>query len=340
MSVEGTSQDLAPDIQFAASAPAKVNLHLGVGEVRADGYHDLLSVFHAVDQRDIVRLRLDKSGAGVNPAATEAAPGSVVTGIDTKWFFDIELEENLDTPKNLAWRAVDAVVDAYRADNPGASWLDLPKVRIEIEKGIFVAGGMAGGSADAAAAMVAANAYLKYLTGVELDELRLLEIAKGLGADVPFALMGGNAIGTGRGDELVEMLGRGEYWWVFVTISTAEAYSRLDDMRHNNPALVPHLDTTKVAQALITGDAFALGSALHNDLQDAAVAMRPELARLIQLGNEYGVRAVVSGSGPTVAVLCRDERHAKKTHEMLGMYVPEGGGIIAAPGPASGAALL
>ena len=79
---------------------------------------------------------------------------------------------------------------------------------------------------------------------------------------------------------------------------------------------------------------------MHNDLQDAAVAMRPELARLIQLGNEYGVRAVVSGSGPTVAVLCRDEQHAKKTHEMLGMYVPEGGSVIAAPGPATGAVLL
>lgn len=350
MSVEGTSQDLAPDVQFAASAPAKVNLHLGVGEARADGYHDLVSVFHAVDQRDIVRLRLNqgtqdaKSNTGVISATAAGTPGSVVTRIDTKCFFDIELEENLDTPNNLAWRAVDAVVDAYRAENPGASLLDLPKVRIEIEKGIFVAGGMAGGSADAAAALVAANAYLKYLTGSELDELRLVEIAKNLGADVPFALMGGNAIGTGRGDELVEMLGRGEFWWVFVnlgtTISTAEAFSRLDDMRHNNPALVPHLDTTKVAQALTTGDAFALGSALHNDLQDAAVAMRPELARLIQLGNEYGVRAVVSGSGPTVAVLCRDEQHAKKTHEMLGMYVPEGGSVIAAPGPATGAVLL
>lgn len=317
---------------FAASAPAKVNLHLGVGEARTDGYHDLVTVFQAVDQLDDVKLVVE---------AHTATEGSVVNAIYTNLLMDIEVAEDLDTLSNLAWRAVDAAVNAFWAEHPGAA---LPRIRIEVTKSIFVAGGMAGGSADAAAALVAANAYLERFGGSALSDDRILEIAKTLGADVPFALMGGNALGTGRGDELVEMLGRGEYWWLFInpgtSISTGKAFALLDDMRHDNPALVPHLDTTAVAQALTSGNPAQLGAALHNDLQPAALAMRPQITRIITLAEAAGGRPIVSGSGPTIAVLCDDEQHAKRAYYAINPHLSEGMDILLAKGPAEGATLL
>lgn len=318
--------------QFAASAPGKVNLHLGVGEVRADGYHDLVTVFQAVDQREVVRLVVEDG------ATSEGA--SVVTGITTHWLLEGGLTEQIDTPSNLAWRAVDAAIEAHRA---AFSPVVLPKVRIEVEKSIFVAGGMAGGSADAAAALVAANAYLEHFSGTALDQDQLIALAKDLGADVPFALMGGNALGTGRGDDLVEMLGRGEFWWVFVNprvpINTGEAFGLLDDLRHDNPGLVPHLDTTAVAQALTSGDPEVLASALHNDLQAAALEMRPQLKEPIRVAEEEALAAIVSGSGPTVAVLCRESGHADAMRDALAERFPTYE-LIATHGPAAGATLL
>ena len=127
--------------EIVASAPGKVNLHLGVGEARTDGYHDLVSVFHAVDRREVVRLLYDGT-----PAA-----GPAVESMRTTFFVD-EPDENIDGPNNLAWRSVEAVVSR--------AGVAVPRVRIEVDKHVFVAGGMAGGSADAAAALVAANALV------------------------------------------------------------------------------------------------------------------------------------------------------------------------------------
>ncbi|QPK83843.1 4-(cytidine 5'-diphospho)-2-C-methyl-D-erythritol kinase [Corynebacterium qintianiae] len=298
-------------LEFGASAPGKVNLHLGVGDVRADGYHDLATVFQAVDLRETVRLLVD-------PDAGTVADGSVVTQMST--FFAVsEPGEDIDTRRNLAWRAVDAVVEEYRRrfpKNAGGS-VELPPVKIVVEKKIFVAGGMAGGSADAAAALVAANEYLGEWGRGPLDDETLVRLAKTLGADVPFCLTGGTALGTGRGDDLVEMMSRGEYSWVFinpnVALPTGQAFARLDDMRHNDPALVPRMDTTHLAQALVTGDPRRVAGQLHNDLQPAAVAMRPQLKRLLEVAGGYGLKAIVSGSGPTVALLCRDYLHAANT---------------------------
>lgn len=326
------AEEFATDIEFAASAPGKVNLHLGVGEVRADGYHDLVTVFQAVDQREVVRLRVD---AGVAAAGT-----STVTGITTRWLLDGELTEDIDTPSNLAWRAVDAAVRAHRAEYATGA---LPNVRIEVDKAIFVAGGMAGGSADAAAALVAASAYLEHFTGTALTPAQMNGLAKALGADVPFALMGGNALGTGRGDELVSMLGRGEFWWVFVNprvpINTGEAFGVLDDLRHDNPSLVPHLDTARVAQALTSGDPQTLAAALHNDLQPAALELRPQLKELLRVGDEEALAALISGSGPTVALLCEHREHAAEAKAAIRARFPSYE-VIATRGPAAGATLL
>ena len=313
--------------EIVASAPGKVNLHLGVGEARTDGYHDLVSVFHAVDRRETVRL----------VAGDELTAGPVVAGMDTTFHVDRPAED-IDGPKNLAWRAVEAVVERFRAGDT----LELPKVRIEVDKHVFVAGGMAGGSADAAAALVAANAYVSDY-GAPLGDDALHEIAAKLGADVPFSLMGGTALGTGRGDELAPMLSRGTLHWVFVNpkvgIPTGQAFSLLDDMRFNNATLVPHLDTSELSQALTAGDAQRVAAALHNDLEAPALSMRPQLARLIRTADEAGLRAIVSGSGPTVAVLCRDEDHARWVADHLAAEF-DGFELFIASGPDRGATVV
>lgn len=328
------STDSSPRTEFGASAPGKVNLHLGVGDARKDGYHELVTVFQAVGRREAVRILVD-------PALETVAEGSVVTGMST-FFAVAEPGEAMDGPGNLAWRAVDAVVGEYRRQYPHAS-VELPRLRIVVEKNVFVAGGMAGGSADAAAALVAANEYVAHFGHAPLDGDTLLRLAASLGADVPFCLMGGTALGRGRGDELVEMLARGEYHWVFVNpgvgLSTGEAFSLLDDLRHDDPAHVPHLATRPLSQALLSGDPDELARVLHNDLQAAAVAMRPQLRPLLEAADAAGLRALVSGSGPTVAVLCRDADHA---HEVLGMLASEFPGYeaFATTGPARGAEVI
>ena len=306
--------------KYVASAPGKVNLHLGVGEARADGYHELVSVFHAVDRRERVTLI----------ASDTMTDGPIVRSMSTTFFVDTP-DEDIDGPGNLAWRAVDAV--AARAG------VALPEVRIEVDKHVFVAGGMAGGSADAAAALVAANALVADY-GTPLDDDTLLALAASLGADVPFSLMGGTALGTGRGDELVAMLSRGRLHWVFVNpkvgIPTGKAFSLLDDMRHNNATLVPHLNTQALSQALTSGDATRVAAAMHNDLEEPALAMRPQLTRLLDVAADAGLRAMVSGSGPTVAVLCDSLEHAQWVADYLAERF-DGYEVFVAEGPDQGA---
>ena len=306
--------------EIVASAPGKVNLHLGVGEARADGYHDLVSVFHAVDRREVVRLLIDG----------DPVDGPVVASMRTAFFVD-QPDEDIDGPGNLAWRAVEAVV--------ARAGVAVPRVHIEVDKHVFVAGGMAGGSADAAAALVAANALVaKY--GDPLTTEALHDLAAQLGADVPFSLMGGTALGTGRGDELVEMLSRGRLHWVFVNpkigIPTGRAFSLLDDLRHGNPALVPHLNPTALSQALTSDEVSRVAAALHNDLEAAALTMRPVLKRVLEAAGRTGRRALVSGSGPTVAVLCDN---ADAAHAAAGQLAEQFGGyeVFVAEGPDRGA---
>ena len=315
-------------IDFAASAPGKVNLHLGVGQARADGYHELSSVFQAVNLRETVRL-----------VAAPRKGESVVTGMSTT-FHVAKPAEDIDTPGNLAWRAVEAVVaEHHRRFGP----CELPPVALEVDKNVFVAGGMAGGSADAAAALVAANAFVGACGRGTLDDNTLVELGAALGADVPFCLMGETALGSGRGDKLVEMMARGQYWWVFinpnVALPTGSVFSRLDDMRHNDPALVEHMGTTRLAQALLTGDAQRVGPHLHNDLQPAAIDLRPQLTKILTLAAEHGVDAIVSGSGPTVALLCYDEQHAVNVFSEIEDAHPDYE-VLFAHGPVGGAELL
>lgn len=271
----------APLSTVTVRAPAKLNLQLCVGPLRADGYHDLTTVFHAVSLYDEVTVRRAD-------ALSVVVQGDTADGVPTG-------------AGNLAVRAVQLL-----AEESGIA----PHVSLLLHKGIPVAGGCAGGSADAAAALVACDVL--WDLGLTKDELGVLGAR--LGSDVPFALHGGTALGTGRGERLSPALGSGDYHWVLALaadgLSTPEVYAELDRQRAARPPRVGS-EPSDVLAALRRGSAPALGKALSNDLQPAALALRPELRRVLDSGLELGaLGGVVSGSGPTVAFLARDEGHA------------------------------
>ncbi|HEY4420513.1 MAG TPA: 4-(cytidine 5'-diphospho)-2-C-methyl-D-erythritol kinase [Pseudonocardia sp.] len=254
--------------------PAKINLHLAVGPLREDGFHDLVTVFHAVSLFDEVSL------------ASSDAPGIEVHG---EGVAEVPADET-----NLAWRAVQLL--AERADRD-------PDVRLVLRKGIPVAGGMAGGSADAAAALVGLSALWKL--DLSRDELSVL--AAELGSDVTFALYGGTALGTGRGERIVPVLSRHPQHWVIALhrggLSTPSVFRELDRLRGDDAP--PDRPVEPVLEALAGGDPRQLALSLGNDLQAAAVSMAPDLRRTLRAGVTAGALAgLVSGSGPTCAFLC------------------------------------
>lgn len=262
--------------------PAKVNLQLSVGARRDDGYHELVTVFQAVSLYDEV-------------VAVPHAHGLEVT-VDGEAAAGVPADAS-----NLAARAARLLAD--RAGVPAT-------VRLHLRKGIPVAGGMAGGSADAAGALVACDA----LWGTGLDRADLAEVAAAVGADVPFALTGGTAVGVGTGTQLTQALARGTFHWVFALadrgLSTAEVYAEYDRLTADSIRPEPRVSDDLMA-ALRAGDPVRLGRALDNDLQRAAVSLRARLQFTLDVGEEYGaLGCVVSGSGPTCAFLARDDEHA------------------------------
>jgi 4-diphosphocytidyl-2-C-methyl-D-erythritol kinase len=235
---------------------------------------------------------------------------------------------------NIAIKA--ARLLAARTGYPGGA-------HIRIEKHVPVTGGMGGGSADAAATLVACDA----LWGTELPREALLELARQLGADVPFALTGGTAIGTGRGDELSPALAQGTFHWVLALadfgLSTPAVYAELDEHRNRHaqdifPAdLRPSVDAG-VLQALRAGDPHMLAEALHNDLQAPALHLEPSLADVLELGEQNGALAgIVSGSGPTVAFLAADVDSALELQVALSAARLN---VVRATGPVHGARIV
>lgn len=272
------------DRSVHARAPGKINVFLGVGPLGDDGYHHIATAYQAVSLYEDVR-------------ATHAPDFSVsFTG-------SVDLTELRTDGSNLALRAASllARTAGYRKG-----------VRLEIEKNVPVAGGMGGGSADAAATLLACDA----LWGTELGRDDLLELAAQLGADVPFAFTGGTAIGTGRGDQLSPALAKGNFQWVLAFadfgLSTPLVYQELDRHRERHVLDIfpadeqPRVDAN-VLQALRAGDPHMLAECMVNDLQAPALHLKPKLAKVIELGEENGALAgIVSGSGPTIAFLTAD----------------------------------
>jgi len=269
---------------ISVSVPAKVNLQLGVGSRRADGFHNLVTVFHAVDLTDVVHVRTGAPGSGITVE---------VTGRD--------ISQVPQDGTNLAARAVELLARTYDVSSD---------VHITIEKSIPVAGGMAGGSADAAAALVGADALL----GTHLKRTELDVLAAQLGSDVPFALHGGTMIGTGRGEHLTPVLASGTFHWVFALadggLSTPAVYGECDRLRADETVDEPIVNE-QLLFALRSGDIRALGATMSNDLQPAAISLRPDLARLLESGVDLGaISGIVSGSGPTCAFLVWDSESA------------------------------
>jgi len=264
-------------ICVTARVPAKVNLELMVGPRRPDGFHHLATVFQAVGLYDDVSVEsADDWGVTVTGPYADQVPTD---------------------DSNLAIRAARLLA--------GETGIDIP-VHITIDKDIPVAGGMAGGSADAAGALVACDA----LWGLGSSKAGLEELGAELGSDVPFALTGGTAMGSGRGDRLAPVLGRGHYQWVFalgeVGLSTPTVYAECDRLRATLRVPEP-VPSASMMTALRSGDAAALGRALSNDLQPAAISLQPRLDEVLRTGIEYGaLGGIVSGSGPTVAFLVAD----------------------------------
>ena len=297
-----------------ARAPAKVNVHLGVGPLRGDGFHELRTVYLAVSLLDTVTVR---PGDGLSlTVAGEGADGAVPTD-----------------RSNLVWRAAELLAESAGVAADAA---------MAIDKSIPAAAGLAGGSADAAAALVA----LDSLWGTRASRADLLDLAARLGSDVPFSLVGGLALGAGRGEHVTPVLSRTRWDWVLGIagegLSTPAVYGELDRLRAAGrvPDGTDLAAAEPVLVALRSGPPAALAAALANDLQAPALALRPDLGRALRAATEAGAAAaLVSGSGPTVAALADDEQHAHRLAAELA-----GAGVFrtvrAVHGPVPGARLV
>lgn len=259
--------------------PGKINLALRVGALGADGYHPLISIFQAVSVFDEVTV-------------TPAPRGHYTVEVSGAQSAQVPTDES-----NLAIKAAMSLASMIGPVPCG--------VHIEINKAIPVAGGMAGGSADAAATLLACSTLWR--AGLSTDDLCV--IGATLGADVPFPLVGGIAVGTGRGDKLVPALIRGTYHWVLALsdgeLSTPAVFRRFDELGVvREPLAAP----PALMNGLAAGEPQVVGEHLVNDLQDAAISLRPELRQVLDVGAELGAwGALVSGSGPTVAFLVPDQ---------------------------------
>ncbi|MGN0101517.1 MAG: 4-(cytidine 5'-diphospho)-2-C-methyl-D-erythritol kinase [Dietzia sp.] len=340
-----------------AVAPAKINLHLGVGDARADGYHDLLTVYRAVDMWERVTVAfVDGGGAGSGVRGGAGSGGDddiIVTGPGAP---------QVPTDRtNLAARAVDLLREEAGSD---------ARIAIRIHKGVPVAGGMAGGSADAAAALVATDRLL----GLGLGRAALEERAARLGSDVPFCVRGGTAMGTGRGETLATLLHARTEQHVVVAVadgglSTPTVFAELDRLRaERSPAgaggasgELPHAGggsrelpragggsrelpraggVEPLVEALAGSDPAAVADLLVNDLEPAALSLRPALRKTLRAGQEAGaLHGMVSGSGPTCLFFCSDRDHAIA----VAAEISEAGvarEVLATRGPVGGAHII
>lgn len=312
----------APDPCVRVRVPAKVNLFLAVRGRRDDGFHELVTVFQSVSLYDRLRVGFaGPPGQGHHPAArrrmrvrlSHDAGDAIPDGADN---LAIKAARVLGEVANVIDHAI---VDERAATlaTPENEAPSAPATVIELSKGIPVAGGMAGGSADAAATLLALNEL--WACGLSREDLR--DVAARLGSDVPFCVVGGTALATGRGTRIAQVLCRGTYHWVVCQaeqpLSTAEVYRAWD--RHCAPSEV---EPDAVLQALRSSDAEALGAALTNDLEPAAFALRPELRDHKQALRDAGALGVVlSGSGPTLLALAEDEAEAKRiAGEVAGLF--------------------
>ena len=292
--------------------PGKINLQLSVGPLQRDGYHPVATVFQAVSIFDDVTVAISEE-PGIHLSST------------SKQHDHLPLDRT-----NLAYKAAEIMVRKFEISD-GLS--------ISLAKEIPLAGGMAGGSADAGATIVAIDSL--FSLGLKRNEME--KIGAELGADVPFTISGGTAIGTGKGEQITPVLSRGSYSWVLAMsssgLSTPAVYNECDRLREGLQVSPPHVSDA-LLQALSTGDAVALGKSLSNDLQPAACSLKPALRLILDVGIDYGaLGGLVSGSGPTVAFLAENEDHAL---DLIVALTSSGvvGNVVRATGPVPGARVI
>jgi len=296
-----------------ARVPAKVNLQLSVGPLGADGFHEVTTVFQAISLFDDVTVATAQKGEGIKISITGQTSGGVPA-------------DN----SNLAVKAAQLMIKNY----------NLPEdLVIKLKKEIPVAGGMAGGSADAAGVIVGLDSLFEL--GLSRDVME--SVGSKIGSDVPFSICGGVAIGTGRGDQITPALAKGSYNWVLALsgqgLATPSVYQECDRLREGL-SIAPPVVSEPLMQALRAGDAKALGKALTNELQPAACSLRPALRLVLDVGVDYGaLGGIVSGSGPTVAFLVSDDEHAMD----LTVALSSSGvvsSVVRASGPTNGARII
>ncbi|MDO5672045.1 MAG: 4-(cytidine 5'-diphospho)-2-C-methyl-D-erythritol kinase [Actinomycetaceae bacterium] len=305
-----------------ADAPGKVNLILRVTGLDAQtGYHELLTVFHCLNLREVVRLsvRADEK------VTVQTVPGPSFAGA---------LPSGLDGPDNLAVRAVQSL--RHYAQDQGK---DAPGIDIHITKNIPVAGGMAGGSADACAALVAANELL----GLNMNREELARFGVSIGADVPYGLWGEQSLGVGFGNDIRPLDAGPTRHWVFLSssrgLSTPVVFGEYDRLELHNGFNEQRRSLEDKVLGALRGDNPIL-EVIENDLQAPALRLRPELEDVIAAAKEAGaVSAFVSGSGPTIAALCESEAAAKDLAATVASH-PEVCEAIVATGPSGPARIL
>jgi 4-diphosphocytidyl-2-C-methyl-D-erythritol kinase len=296
-----------------ARVPAKVNLQLSVGPLGSDGFHEVTTVFQAISLFDDVTVATAPDGDGIKISIS----GQTSSGVPAD-------------SSNLAVKAAELMIKNY----------DLPTdLIIKLKKEIPVAGGMAGGSADAAGVIVGLDSLFEL--GLSRDEMEV--VGSKIGSDVPFSICGGVAIGTGRGDQITPALAKGNYNWVLALsgqgLSTPSVYQECDRLREGLSISSPAV-SEQLMQALRAGDAKALGKALTNELQPAACSLRPALRLVLDVGVDYGaLGGIVSGSGPTVAFLVSDDDHAMDLTVALSASGVVSS-VVRATGPAHGARII
>jgi len=296
-----------------ARVPAKVNLQLSVGPLGSDGFHEVTTVFQAISLFDDVTVATAPDGDGIKISIS----GQTSSGVPAD-------------SSNLAVKAAELMIKNY----------DLPTdLIIKLKKEIPVAGGMAGGSADAAGVIVGLDSLFEL--GLSRDEMEV--VGSKIGSDVPFSICGGVAIGTGRGDQITPALAKGNYSWVLALsgqgLSTPSVYQECDRLREGLSISSPAV-SEQLMQALRAGDAKALGKALTNELQPAACSLRPALRLVLDVGVDYGaLGGIVSGSGPTVAFLVSDDDHAMDLTVALSASGVVSS-VVRAIGPAHGARII
>ena len=296
-------------MSITVRAPAKINLHLGVGSVRGDGFHPLITVYQAIGIYDDVTV-------------TEADEWSIHTIADAH----VDLTTVPDTDDNIAIRAGQLLAAHHGVDRAA---------HIEVAKSIPVAGGLAGGSADAAAALVA----LDRLWDLDTSDEILLSLAAELGSDIPFSLVGGTALGTGRGEVVEPLPNSANVWWIVVPheigVSTGGVYRHFDVVV---PEGTEPSSADELRIALAEGDLDAVRTSLHNDLAVATYALRPDLrVRAEQLSEWTGVPTLLSGSGPTQLLMYPNAESARQAAETLtGHDIAH----VLAPAPVAGAHVI